>query len=343
MEKLLKKLVEAPGISGSEENIRELMKKELKPYVDEIRVDKIGNLIAKKGSGSPKVMLVAHMDEIGLMVKHIDKNGFIKFETIGGWDERILLAKKVKIYGSKGPIVGVIGSKPIHIQEEEERKKPVKVKEMFIDIGAKNKKEVEKAGISPGDFITHYGEFNKLIGTRVTGYGFDDRIGCLELIEIMKGIKKIKGTIYAVGSTQEEIGLIGVRGSAFGINPDVILAMDTTIAGDMPGVNSGEVLPVLGKGPVLGIKDAISIVHPKIKKWIKETAKKNKIPLQYDIMKGGATDASITPTIREGIPSGAILTPTRYVHTPVEVLDLKDVKNVVKLVIEALKTVNKYI
>ncbi|NIO22443.1 MAG: M42 family peptidase [Candidatus Aenigmarchaeota archaeon] len=343
MEDLLKKLVESPSVSGSERNVRDLIMKEIKPHVDDVRIDKIGNLIAKKGSGSPKIMINAHMDEIGLMVKHIDDKGFIRFEPIGGWDSKILQAQKFKIHGSKGPIIGVVGSKAIHLQEREEEKKVTKIKDMFIDIGANNKKEVEKMGVKVGDFVTQHGEFNSLGGSRVTGYGFDDRVGCLELIDIVKSLKKFKGTLYAVGTVKEEIGLIGIRGSTFSVNPDLVISLDVTFSGDVPYLKPHEAIAVIGNGPVLLIKDALSIIQDDIKKWVEDVAKKNKIPLQYDVLSAGATDSSIVSTIREGIPSLAILTPSRYMHTPVEVADIKDVKNAVKLVTELVNSAHKYL
>jgi len=339
----LEKLISADSVSGFEGGIREVMKKELKPFVDEIKVDKIGNLIARKGKGKPKVMITAHMDEIGLMVKDIEKDGFIRFDTVGGWDNRILLASKVKIYGSKGGIIGVVGSKPIHVMEEEEKKKPIKLKDLFIDIGAKSDKEVNKAGVEIGNFVAPYGELNKLISSRITGQGFDDKLGCLALIEIMKSLKNFKGTVYIAGTVQEETGLIGIRGTAFGVEPDVVLAIDTTIAGDTPEMK-GESLPTeVGKGPVLVLKDAISMMQPQVKKWMKAAAKKAKLNLQYEVMMGGATDASITPTVREGIPSGCVAIASRYIHTPVEVADMKDIESVVKLVVEAVKMSSQYI
>ena len=338
MEDLLKRLVDSASISGYEKNIRDLISKEIKPYVDEIKVDKIGNLICKKGSGSPKVMLTAHMDEVGLMVKYIDEDGFIKFEPVGGWDPKVLLSQKFKIHGTKGPIIGVIGSKPIHLQDREDVNKIVKLNDMFIDIGAKNKKEVAAIGIRLGDFITIYGEFNKLNGSRITAHGFDDRIGCLVMIEVMKNLKKFKGTVYAVGTVKEEIGLVGVRGSAFSINPDVVISLDTTTSGDTPELKPYEAPARMGLGPVLVVKDAISIIQSEMKEWVEDVAKKNKIKIQFDILSGGATDASVTPMIREGIPSIAILTPTRYLHTPTEVADMNDVKNAVTLVTELVKS-----
>lgn len=339
---LLEKLVDAPSISGSEENVRDLMKKELKPYVDEIRVDKIGNLIARKGKGNPKILLAAHMDELGLMVKFIDDGGFIKFDTVGGWDDRVLPAKKFIVHGSKGSFVGVIGAKPPHIQEREESKNPYKAKDLYLDIGAKNKKEVEKAGIGVGDFITRHGQLSQLLGSKVTGHGFDNRIGCLVLIEVMKRLKDFKGTVYAVGTTQEEMGLIGIRGATFGIEPDVVLALDTTIGGGTPDLKPGEVGVELGSGPTLALKDAVGVINPKVKKWVSDSSKTAKVNLQYEVMSGGATDASVAPMIKEGIPSGSVLVPTRYVHTPVEVADMNDVENTVKLVVESVKLASKH-
>ncbi|MCX6817963.1 MAG: M42 family metallopeptidase [Candidatus Aenigmarchaeota archaeon] len=338
MEDLLKRLVDSASISGYEKNIRDLISKEIKPYVDEIKIDKIGNLICKKGSGSPKVMLTAHMDEVGLMVKYIDDDGFIKFEPVGGWDPKVLLSQKFKIHGTKGPVIGVIGSKPIHLQDREDVNKVVKLNDMFIDIGAKNKKEVAAIGIRLGDFITIYGEFNKLNGSRITAHGFDDRLGCLVMIEVMKNLKKFKGTVYAVGTVKEEIGLVGVRGSAFSINPDVVISLDTTTCGDTPELKPYEAPARMGLGPVLVVKDAISIIQSEMKEWVEDVAKKNKIKIQFDILSGGATDASVTPMIREGIPSIAILTPSRYLHTPTEVADMNDVKNAVTLVTELVKS-----
>ncbi len=342
MKDLLKKLVEANSISGYEDNIRNIIQKEIKPHVDDVKIDKVGNLIARKGKGSPKIMLAAHMDTIGLIVKYISKEGFISFEKIGGWDERILPTLKVKIHGEKGSVFGVIGSKPPHIQERDEGKKPFKMKELFIDVGASNEDDVKKAGIGIGDFITVHGTLENLIGSKVTGQGFDNRIGCLSLIEIAKSLKKFKGTVYLVGTVKEEIGLIGVRGSAFSINPDVMLAIDTGIAGDVPGINETEVPIKMSGGPSLDIKDAMSVIHPQVKKWVKETAEKNKIKLQFDVMSGGATDASVASIIREGIPSGALTVPVRYIHTPVEVADIKTIEDCVKLGVKLVESAGKY-
>jgi len=342
MEKTFQKLVEAAAISGFEESIRDVIAKELKPHVDSIMTDKVGNLIAQKGKGSPKIMFTAHMDELGLIVKYIDKGGFIRFETVGGWDERILPGIKVKIHGSKGVVVGVVGTKSVHLQEKDEQKKPYKAKELFIDIGAGSAKDVDKSGVSIGDFITNYGQLDRLVGSRMTAYGCDDRVGCLELIEIARKAKKFKGTLYLVGTIQEEIGLIGARGTLFGINPDVMISLDMTLVGDTPEMKPGEVSTKIGKGPVMELMDAMSFVNPQAKKWITETARKKKIRLQELVCGAGAQDSSVAAIVREGIPSGAVSIPSRYLHTPVEVFDMEDVKQSIELVSEMIKTAHKY-
>jgi putative aminopeptidase FrvX len=342
MEKLLKKLAEAPSVSGFEENVSDLIKKELKPYVDEIKIDRIGNVIARKGTGSPKIMLAAHMDAIGLIVKYVNKEGFIIFDKLGGCDERILPTMKLLIHGSKGPVPGVIGARPYHMQERDEQKKAVKLKDMFIDIGASSEDDVKKAGINVGDCITIDGKINNLTGTKLTGHAFDDRIGCSVLLEVARSLRKFKGTLYLVGTVKEEIGLIGVRGSSFSVNPDALLAVDTCIAGDTPGIKPGEAPPKLGHGPTLEIKDQISVVNSLVKKWVLETAEKSKIKIQRDVMSGGATDASIAPTVREGIPAGALTVPVRYIHTPVEVADVHDIENCVKLCVKLVESANRY-
>ena len=338
----LKMLSDAPSISGYEDNIRDILEKQMKKHMDEVKTDKVGNLIARKGKGSPVIMVAAHMDKIGLIVKHVKKEGYIIFDKVGGWDERIIPARKVIVHGSKGPVTGVIGSKPVHLQEDEERKKPARMKDMFIDIGASSEGDVKKLGISVGDPITQAGGAGKLSGSKVTGNGFDNRIGCLVIHELARLASKFTGTLVLVGTVKEEIGLLGIRGSAYGVNPDVLLAVDTTIGGDVPGLSPEEVPIKLGGGPSLELKDAINVISPSVRKWVTETASKNKIKIQIDVSSKGATDASMGPSIREGIPSGALSVPVRYIHTPVEVADMKDIENCVKLYVKLTETAKKY-
>ncbi len=339
MRELLKRLSEAHSIPGSENEVRTIMTEELWKYCDTAETDKLGNLIAKKGDGRKKVMLAAHMDEIGLMVKHIDKNGFIKFTTLGGFSNQTLLNQRVMIHTKKGVFTGVIGSRPTHLMKPDERKKVVEYRDMFIDAGVKDKKAAEKAGISIGDFITFDRSFRELNRDIVTGKAFDNRIGCAALIEIMKRVET-DYTVFAVGTVQEEVGLKGAKTSAFRINPDYAIAVDVTVAGDYPGIKEDESSLKLGGGPTIDIADASGrgiITHPRVKELLIKTAVENKIPYQLSVGEGGTTDATAIHLTREGVPTGAVSVPTRNIHTPVEVASLKDIKNTVKLIVKSLE------
>ncbi len=342
MKQLLKKFVEVSGISGSEENVKNLMKKELKNHVDKIHEDKVGNLISVKGKGKLKVMLTAHMDEIGFMVKHVTEKGFIKLNPVGGWDPKILPSQRVKIYTEKGVVHGVIGTKAIHLQEKDEVEKAFKLKQLFVDIGAKDKKDVEKAGVRVGDYVEVVGEFTELRNNRVVGRCFDNRISCVVLTEVMKRVRPKGITLYGVGTTQEEIGLKGARGPMFDLNPDVIIALDTEIAGDHPLMEEEEAPLKLGAGAVVGLQDAAYIMDKRIKKMLLDTAKKHKIPHQLCVASGGTTEATLAILTREGKPGGLVGVPVRYIHSTVEMADLKDIESAVKLVVKSLESIIKY-
>lgn len=344
---LLEKFTNAHGISGSEDSIRELLEMELEPYVDTIRKDVMGNLIATKKGEGPSIMLAAHMDEIGLMVRYIDDNGFLRFVGIGGWFDQTLLNQRVIVHGKKGSIPGVIGSKPPHVMKEEDRKKPVKMEDMFIDIGAKNREDAENLGIEIGTTVSIDREFVPLANGKVTSKAFDDRVGVVILIEVMKRLSKhkIEASIYAVGTVQEEVGLKGSKTSAFGLFPNVALALDTTIPGDHPGINKTDSSLEIGKGPVIIVADASGrglIAHPQVLKWLKETAAENKIPYQLGVGSGGTTDATSIHLTKEGIPTGTVSIATRYIHSPVEVLDTADVEACISLIVKAIENVSKY-
>jgi Cellulase M and related proteins len=241
------------------------MRDSLKPYVDEILEDKLGNIIAvKKGKkNAPRVMLAAHMDEIGLFVKTITKEGFLQFTKIGGIDDRILLGQKVMVHTEKGPLHGIIGSKPPHIQKEEERKKVLTYDELFIDIGAESQEEAKKMGVKIGDPVSFDIKFAKIGNDVVVGKAFDDRVGCAIMIETMKMLKQTECTVYAVGTVQEEVGLRGATVAAFGIYPDVGIALDVTVAGDVPGVKEVEAPVKMRKGPAIEVADMGLITHPR--------------------------------------------------------------------------------
>jgi endoglucanase len=338
MKKLLKTLSEAHGVPGSEGDVRDIMKRELKKTC-KIETDNLGNLIAKKGSGKKKVMLAAHMDEIGLMVKHVSEKGFIYFTPLGGFFDQTLVSQRVIIHtAKKKKVSGVIGTRPPHLMKEDERKKVIEAKDMFIDAGFKSAKEAAKARVGIGDYITIERDFQELGGDLVTGKAFDDRIGCLILIEVMKKLKS-KYTVYGVGTVQEEVGLKGARTSAYKINPDFAIAIDVIPSGDYPGIKEEESPAKIGEGPVIEIADARGrglITHPKIKEMLIKAAKKKRIKHQLSVGEGGTTDATAIHLTREGIPSGVVSVPIRYVHSPVEVANTKDIKAAIDLIIASL-------
>ncbi len=344
---LLEKFTNAHGISGFEHDIRELLEKELEPYVDNMRRDCMGNLIAVKNGEGPSIMLAAHMDEIGLVVRYIDDNGFLMFVGIGGWFDQTLLNQRVILHGKKGSIPGVIGSKPPHVMKEEDKKKPVKMENMFIDIGAKDRADAENLGIEIGTPVSIDREFVSLANGKVTSKAFDDRVGLVILIEVMKRLSryKIEANIIAVGTVQEEVGLKGAKTCAFGVCPNLALALDVNVPGDHPGIAKTDSSLELGKGPVITVVDQSGrglLVQPQILKWLRETATVNKIPYQLGVGSGGTTDASSIHLTKEGIPTGSVNIATRYIHSPVEVLDTADIEACVCLIVKAIENVGKY-
>ncbi|MFC2162423.1 M42 family metallopeptidase [Candidatus Altiarchaeota archaeon] len=338
---LLEKLCRAHGVSGFEDEVAGILEAEFKKHADDVFTDSFGNIIASKGSGKKSIMLAAHMDEIGLMVKHITSEGFIYFVKIGGIDNRILLNQRVIIKTKKGDVQGVIGAKPPHLQKAEERKKVVKHDDMFIDIGLASKKAVEKK-VSVGDPVIFEPNYGQLAGKLYYGKAIDNRIGCYALVKILAALpKNLSKKVYVVGSAQEEVGLKGARVAAYRLKPDYALAIDTTIAGDTPSVTEKESSLQLGKGPAITIMEASGrgvITHPKVKDLLVRSAKKKKIPTQIDVLEGGMTDAAIIYLTREGIPSGVVSIPTRYIHGPSSVFSMKDLDDAIKLTVEAVKS-----
>lgn len=334
----LKRLSEAFGVSGYEDEVRDLVIDMLSPYADSIELDSFGNIIAvKKGGGAGKVMIAAHIDEIGLMVSSIDKNGFIKFQPVGGWNPIILPGQRVLIKTDSGEKVrGVIGYTPPHILKPEESKQVPEIKDLYIDVGASSRDEVLKMGVNIGSTIVIERSVERLgNGDRVSGKAFDDRVGVAVLINVFKEVSNLDVDFYAVATVQEEVGLKGARVSAYRVTPDIALALDTTIAADIPDVKETDQITKIGKGPAIKVMDGRSgsglITHPEIKKLLIELAEKNKIPYQLEVLPGGTTDAAIIALNKEGVPSGVISIPTRYIHSPVEVLDPNDCINTVKL------------
>lgn len=338
MDPLLKKIIEATGVSGYESEIAQVMRDALKKVSADVQTDDFGNVIAKKGKGKKKIMLAAHMDEIGLMVKHITKEGFINFIKIGGIDDGILLAQRVVIKSKSGDVLGVIGSKPPHLQKEEDKKHPVKYEDMFIDIGAASKEEAQKK-IQVGDvavFEANAGILNKNL---IYGKAIDNRVGCFALVKIMEKVKA-DAEIYGVATAQEEVGLKGARTSSFKIEPDFAIAIDTTVAGDTPQIKERESSLKLGEGVAITLIEASGrgiIVNEKIKDIFIEAAKKNKIKYQIDVIEGGMTDGAIIQINKSGIPTGVLAIPSRYIHSPTGVFCMDDLEAAVELAVKAIE------
>ncbi len=345
LQDLLERLSNAHGASRYEGNVRQIIEEEVKPYVDEVKTDKMGNLIATKRGGAPAVMLAAHMDEIGLMIKYIDDKGFVYFTKSGGWFDQTLLNQRMIVHTEMGKLYGVIGSKPPHVMKEEDKNKPIKAEDMFIDVGATSKEDAGKMGVKIGTPLTLDTEFKPLGNDRVTGKAFDNRAGCAMLIWGLREMKDVKATVYAVFTVQEEVGLKGAKTSAFGLNPDVALATDVSYTGDHPGIEKKQSAIEIGKGPSITVSDAEGrgIIVPEIVlRWLKEAAESNNIPYQLEVGAGGTTDASAIHLTRDGIPSGVISPPTRYIHSPVSVLSMSDLENSAKLVAKAVGIVDRF-
>ena len=343
---MLKKLTDAYGVSGFEQDARNVMKSYIAPYADKIKTDGLGSLIAEKVGDpqGPKIMIAGHLDEVGFMVTQIDDKGFIRFQPLGGWWGQVMLSQRVTLLTRKGEIIGVIGSKPPHILPPEQRKKPVEIKDMFIDIGAANKEEAENWGIRPGDPIVPYFEFTVMNNEKyLLAKAWDNRIGCAIAIDVFKHLHKKKhpNIVYGVGTVQEEVGLRGAKTSAYQIHPSVAFSVDVGIAGDTPGITPKEATGILGKGPQIVLYDAGMIAHKGLRDFVLNIADELKIPYQYDVMSGGATDAGSIHLTHNGVASLAIGIATRYIHSHAGILHRDDYENTVKLLVALIERLDQ--
>ena len=332
MDALLKKILEASGISGYEKEISAIMKAELSKVCDSVSIDTFGNVVARKGKGKKKIMLAAHMDEIGLLVKYISKEGYLSFIKVGGIDDRILPGQRVIIKGKSGDVKGIIGCKQVHLQRDEERKTVTKYEDMFIDIGARTREEAQKR-VAVADAVIFDTGCGHLNGNLYYGKAIDNRIGCYALIRIMEKLR-VPAEVYAVATVQEEVGLKGARTASFKIDPQFAIAIDTTVAGDTPGIKETESALKLGAGVAITVIEAGGrgvIVSERVRDLFTEAAKKNKIKFQLDVIEGGMTDGAMIYMNREGIPTGVLSIPTRYVHAPTGVFNIEDVTSTIEL------------
>jgi putative aminopeptidase FrvX len=330
---LLKDLTELNGVSGNEDEVRAYIKKAVSQAADEIKIDSIGNLIAyKKGKASRfKVMLSAHMDEVGLMVTGYS-DSMLKFSTVGGIDERILPGKRVLIGDDKIP--GVIGSKPIHLQEKDERSKNIKLNSMYIDIGADKKEEAER--LAPlGEYIAFYSEYTELGSDCVKAKALDDRVGCAIMLEILKG--QYDFDLYVCFTVQEEVGLRGSEIAAYNLEPDIAIVIEGTTCSDVPDVEKYEYSTLLGQGAALTIMDRTSYADKNLVNYLYSLAKKNNINVQFKQTTTGGNDAGRIQRSRGGVKVASISVPCRYIHSPVSVMSKRDFKSCKELLELVLK------
>ena len=340
---LLKNICEIAGAPGFEKRIRDLVIEEVSPWVDELSVDNLGNVITlKKGANNPeakKAMVAAHMDEIGFIVTHIDDNGFVRFHTLGGFDPKTLTAQRVIIHG-KEDVIGVMGSKPIHVMTPEERNKVAKISDYFIDLG-RSKEEVEQL-ISIGDPITRERELIEM-GNCVNCKSIDNRVSVFILIETLRQLKDQPYDVYGVFTVQEEVGLRGANVSAHSINPDFGFGLDTTIAFDLPGAQPHEKVTSLGAGTAIKIMDASTICDYRMVEFMKQTANAHQIKWQPEILTAGGTDtAGVQRMGKDGAISGAVSIPTRHLHQVIEMADKGDIQASIALLTACLTDLDQY-
>ncbi|MEW5758796.1 MAG: M42 family metallopeptidase [Candidatus Omnitrophota bacterium] len=342
MDNLLKKILDASGISGYEKEVAQIMHDELKKISNDVYIDNFGNVIAKKGSGNKKIMIAAHMDEVGLLVKHVTKEGFIYFIKVGGIDDRILVGQKVIIKSKQGDVFGIIGAKPPHLQKDEEKKNPIKYEDMFIDVGCKSREEVLRK-IDIGSQIVFEPNSGVLNDNFYYGKAVDNRVGCFALLKIFERIK-VNAEIFAVVTVQEEVGLKGAKTASFKIDPDYAIILDTTVSGDTPQTQEKDCALKLGSGCGITIIEALGrglIVSEKIRDILVETAKKNNIKYQMDIIDGGMTDGATVYMNKTGVPTGVISIPSRYIHAPSGVFCIDDLDACIELAIKSIEKLSK--
>lgn len=339
---MLKDLTDAKGVPGNEKEARDVMKKYISPYADEVFTDNLGSLIAKKvgNKKGPSVMVAGHLDEVGFMITRIDDNGYLYFQPVGGWWSQVMLAQRVTIMTRNGDLTGIIGSKPPHILPPDQRKKAVEIKDMFIDIGASSREEAEEFGVKPGDSVVPYFEFTQMKNEKMLlAKAWDNRIGCAIAIEVLKRLKgeKHPNVVYGVGTVQEEVGLRGARTAANMINPDIAFGVDVGIAGDTPGVSDKDASSKMGKGPQIILYDASMVSHKGLRDFVTDTADEKEIPYQFDSLAGGGTDSGAIHLSHDGVPALSITIATRYIHSHAAMLHRDDFENAVQLIVEVIK------
>ncbi|AEJ43503.1 M42 family metallopeptidase [Alicyclobacillus acidocaldarius] len=340
---LLKELTEAFGPTGFEDEVRGVVRRELDAMGLSVRTDVLGNVIASTGEHhpGPRVMLDAHMDEVGLMVTHIgegrEDGGLLRFRPLGGVDPRVLVSKPVLVGERRIP--GVIGAKPVHLQQPSEREKPIPMEKLYIDIGARDADDARRH-VKPGDPVVFATTYEELPHRMAKAKSFDDRVGCYILLE---ALRRWKGALPVFGAftVQEEIGLRGAHAAAYQIQPDIAIALEGTVAHDVVGTPAHGQSTVVGRGPAITVQDGQTVANRRFAEFLWETAKARNIPVQWRRVKGGTNDFGAIHRVGKGVLGGAISVPVRYIHAPTQVVSLDDVMHAIDLVVAVLDEIAK--
>jgi putative aminopeptidase FrvX len=344
-ERLLKELTEAPGVPGYEGKVRQILRRHLEG-VAEITQDRLGSFVARLAGppDGPRVMLAGHMDEVGFMVRQITDEGCLRFLPLGGWWEQVMLGQRLEVYTKDGPVIGITGAKPPHLLEAEERKKMVPKNEMYLDVGASDREQVEDLGIRLGDPIVPVSPFT-VMGSPLSylGKAFDDRVGCALMIEALREAagKERPNTLYGVGTVMEEVGLRGAKTSAHLVEPDVAVILEVDIAGDVPGIKPEDCATKLGGGPAILLYDARMIPNLRLRDLVIETAAAEDISLQLSAMQGGATDGAMIHVHAAGVPCVVLGVPARHIHSHAGIIRRDDYDNTLRLLLALLGRLDK--
>jgi endoglucanase len=337
---LLQSLADAPGPPGFEEPVRKIMVEQMRPLSDSLKYDGLGSVIATQGSSGPRVMIDAHMDELGGMVRRATPDGFISMQMLGGWLDQALPGQRWVIIGSKGPVRAVTGIRDVHVVPAEDRGKPVSRDAIFLDIGAKSAAEVAASGISPGDPVVPDAPFATLGATgNYLGKAWDDRVGCAVLVEAMRRTAKGKhpNQLIYVATVQEEVGLRGAESAAALAKPDVAIAIEGGVVGDAPGSRPEETQARLGAGPGLFLYDSSEMPNRRFVGLVKDVAAKKGLPLQLDLVQGYGDDSAAIQRSNGGVPTVNLVVPVRYTHVHNGIMNRADFDRTVELVVGLLE------
>ncbi|MUV59034.1 M42 family metallopeptidase [Halogeometricum sp. CBA1124] len=333
---LLRELTETSGVPGYEDRIRDVVRRELEAHADEVRTDAMGNVVGTvEGDSDYSVAIAAHMDEIGFMVRHVTDEGFVQLDALGGWDPRILKAQRVQVHTEDGDVTGVIGSPPPHTLTEEQKEKDDEVKDVYVDLGLDGDAAAETVDV--GDLVTME-QTTVEMGDHVTGKALDDRVCLFAMLEAAKRLDDPTVTVHFAATVQEEVGLRGAAALGVDLDPDLAVALDVTVANDVPGFEAGDHVTELGEGTAIKLKDSSVITNPKVHRRLRDVADAEDVPYQYEILPAGGTDTAGFQNTHGAKPVGAISVPTRYLHTVTESAHVEDVDATIDLLTAFLDT-----